>query len=159
MKPMKTDSGLLPPSAEEEHLSHTLCDIRLWIERHLQSLQHRSGPISLPKPNGYSVAEIPDWEMRQKLANVIKCQDDLNTRAQPQSPWIKVSERLPESQTIVIALYVGVYSPRICLFWLDGGKHPHFGAINEPDGRGSQPATHWMSIPMYPQPPTSEEKI
>lgn len=53
-----------------------LNDLRLWIERHLQTLHHRenkTGYLGSQNPQGYAVAEIPDWELRQKLDNIIKC--------------------------------------------------------------------------------------
>lgn len=64
--------------------------------------------------------------------------------------WIPVKERLPQDGQTVMAHYKGVYDYRLVYFWLDGGNQPHFGGVDEPDGRGSQPATHWMELPELP---------
>ena len=55
-----------------------LNDLALWMERHLQTLHHRENPRRYPgsqNPEGYAVAEIPDWELRQKLAAVREALD------------------------------------------------------------------------------------
>jgi len=59
--------------------------------------------------------------------------------------WYKIEEKLPEKGQLVLATYVGVYAPRVVTFWRDG-SNMHFGTAAEPDGRGSQPATHWAEI-------------
>ena len=49
----------------------TLNSVRLWIKRHLESLHARSNSTGPGlKANGYAVAEIPDWELRQMLESV-----------------------------------------------------------------------------------------
>lgn len=68
------------------------------------------------------------------------------TQEQPAAPWISVETRLPEHDERVACKYEGVYSYREVTFWNDSGNHPHFGMINEPDGKGSQPATHWKYL-------------
>lgn len=77
------------PTEAETHLNLTLCDLRLWIQRHLENLHHRenkTGYLGSQNPQGYAVAEIPDWELRQKLSNVIKCQENehCNCASQPE---------------------------------------------------------------------------
>ena len=62
------------------------------------------------------------------------------------SEWIPVSERLPEIGENVLCCYVGVYHNRSVIF--DGED---FGLVSEPDGHGSQPATHWMPLPEPPK--------
>lgn len=64
--------------------------------------------------------------------------------------WISVKDRLPENGQRVLARYEGVYDHRVVEFWYNDPEHYHFGSPHEPDGRGSQPATHW-----YPLPPLS----
>lgn len=49
--------------------------------------------------------------------------------------------KLPEPGQRVLAAYEGVYDWRVVTFWGDK-DFPHFGRHNEPDGKGSQPATH-----------------
>ena len=61
--------------------------------------------------------------------------------------FYRVSDKLPKDGQRVIAKYAGVYNARIVTFWKDGGGNNHFGLLNEIDGKGSQPATHWMNIP------------
>lgn len=73
--------------------------------------------------------------------------DRLQFVPKAKSPWISVKDALPEHGQRVIARYTGVYNDRVVTFWIDGGNNPHFGSINEPDSKGSQPATHWMPIP------------
>lgn len=65
--------------------------------------------------------------------------------------WISVKQSLPLDTQRVIACYVGVYHHRIVTFWKDAGGNPHFGFPNEPDGKGSQPATHWHPLPELPK--------
>lgn len=58
--------------------------------------------------------------------------------------WISVEDRLPKDGDTVDAKYDGVYAIRSCItFWNDFGGRKHFGHIDEHDGKGSQPATHW----------------
>ena len=57
--------------------------------------------------------------------------------------YISVNEKLPKTGQKVIAKYEGVYSDRPVVFWRDYNMGTHFGRIDEPDGKGSQPATHW----------------
>jgi hypothetical protein len=50
-----------------------LADLALWMRRHLKSLHPRSNATGFHGTNktaGYAVAEIPDWELRQKLEAV-----------------------------------------------------------------------------------------
>jgi len=61
--------------------------------------------------------------------------------------WINVEDRLPKNGDKVMAKYDGVYTNRSVVFWFDFNLKTHFGRINEPDGKGSQPATHWAPIP------------
>ena len=57
--------------------------------------------------------------------------------------WIDVNDALPTDDTRVDCKYEGVYALREnVLFWRDTGN-AHFGGFLEPDGKGSQPATHW----------------
>ena len=65
--------------------------------------------------------------------------------------WIPVSEMLPQDGQKVICRYDGVYEARLCGFWTDGKNYPHFGYPGETDGKGSQPATHWMPLPEPPK--------
>ena len=67
-----------------------------------------------------------------------------------QSGWFRVGDRLPLDSERVIAIYRGVYHHRIVTFWRDEGGNPHFGFPNESDGKGSQPASHWMPLPKLP---------
>lgn len=56
-------------------MNELLIDLSLWMERHLQTLHHRENKVGYPgcqNPQGYAVAEIPDWELRQKLQTVRK---------------------------------------------------------------------------------------
>lgn len=66
------------------------------------------------------------------------------------SAWVSVKDKLPMESEQVIAHYRGVYHRRLVIFWTDAGGNPHFGFQNEPDGKGSQPATHWHSLPELP---------
>lgn len=66
------------------------------------------------------------------------------------SAWVSVKDKLPMESEQVIAHYRGVYHRRLVIFWTDSGGTPHFGFMNEPDGKGSQPATHWHSLPELP---------
>lgn len=66
------------------------------------------------------------------------------------SPWISVKEKLPRNGQRVIAIYSGVYIHRLVNFWKDCGDNPHFGYPDESDGKGSQPATHWMPLEKLP---------
>jgi hypothetical protein len=76
-----------------------------------------------------------------------ECFEPMNQRKENEGEakreWIKVIDNLPSSGQPVEARYVGVYDYREVAFWFDGGGNPHFGLPNEPDGKGSQPATHW----------------
>jgi hypothetical protein len=58
--------------------------------------------------------------------------------------WIPIDERLPKPGEKVVCRYEGVYENRHCTFWIDPGEGPHFGLPEEEDGKGSQPATHWI---------------
>lgn len=70
--------------------------------------------------------------------------------------WISVWEAMPKPHSKVICKYHGVYDRREVTYWEDG-VNTHFGLINEPDGKGSQPATHWR----YPevQPSTQPAEV
>lgn len=67
------------------------------------------------------------------------------------SNFISARETLPKTGQTVIAHYEGVYDYRLVVFWLDYELTPHFGRPNEPDGKGSQPATHWAPAPELPE--------
>lgn len=49
-----------------------LVDLELWIKRHLELLKARQNNKYDLKPEGYAVAEIPEWELRQKLEAIEK---------------------------------------------------------------------------------------
>jgi len=66
-----------------------------------------------------------------------------------ESEFIPITRRLPKNMQRVIAHYQGVYDYRIVTFWQDN-VNDQFGLHNEPDGRGSQPATHWLPLPALP---------
>ncbi len=56
--------------ALNEKLREMRNEISLWIKRHLETLHYRSPKESDRNdhhPHGWAVAEIPDWELRQKL--------------------------------------------------------------------------------------------
>lgn len=77
----------------------------------------------------------------------------------PDKPlWIPCRHKLPNAEARVWAMYEGVYSRREVTVWYDGGNNVHFGLPNEPDGKGSQPATHWMPLPATPPPVPMKEK-
>ena len=61
--------------------------------------------------------------------------------------WIRVKDRLPNDGQKVVSAYQGVYDYRIVTFSKSSGGPPHFGGPMEMDGKGSQPATHWMPLP------------
>jgi len=66
--------------------------------------------------------------------------------------YISVQDRLPELGERVITKYEGVYEDRGAYentgveYWVDTSKNNHFGGLEELDGRGSQPATHWKRL-------------
>ena len=60
--------------------------------------------------------------------------------------WISCEDSMPRTGEKVVAKYDGVYSDRLVTFWEDYNLNPHFGRIDEDDGKGSQPATHWSLI-------------
>lgn len=66
------------------------------------------------------------------------------------SAWKSVKDSSPAESQRVIAIYRGVYHHRIVTFWRDGGGNHHYGHPSEPDGKGSQPATHWHPLPELP---------
>jgi len=57
--------------------------------------------------------------------------------------WRDASKILPKNSQEVVAIYKGVYGPRVVTFWRDGVNN-HFGYP------ASQPATHWIPIPNSP---------
>lgn len=61
--------------------------------------------------------------------------------------WRRATEASPAEGELVICCYVGVYGPRIVTY-----SRGHYGCADEPDGKGSQPATHWMPLPTVPKP-------
>lgn len=65
--------------------------------------------------------------------------------------WQLATEETPAEGEQVICCYVGVYGPRIVTY-----SQGHYGRLGEPDGRGSQPATHWMPLPAAPKPEDAE---
>jgi len=64
--------------------------------------------------------------------------------------WQKVPDEMPENGQRVIAHFTGVYDYRLVTFWRDGGGRGHFGHPSESDGKGSQPATHWIPLADLP---------
>lgn len=62
------------------------------------------------------------------------------------SDWISIDDAMPRTGQKVLAKYEGVYDCRLVTFWTDYALTPHFGCIDEPDGKGSQPATHWKLV-------------
>jgi len=74
-----------------------------------------------------------------------------NKALREQVRWIPVSERLPKNGGAVLCRYDNVYENRVATFWMDGGGSIHFGSQFDADGKGSQPATHWMPLPPLPQ--------
>lgn len=59
-----------------ERLRPTVVDLHLWVERRLQSLEHRDTSTRNPstgqvKSNGFAFSAVPDWELRQKLESII----------------------------------------------------------------------------------------
>lgn len=65
--------------------------------------------------------------------------------------WVRVQDALPRESQRVVAIYAGVYGPRVVTFWRDTGGAAHFGLPNEPDGKGSQPTSHWLPLPKLPK--------
>ena len=61
--------------------------------------------------------------------------------------WKDAQDQFPHDGQRVHACYPGVYNLREVTFWRDGGGNHHFGLINEPDGKGSQPAKYWRPLP------------
>lgn len=59
------------------------------------------------------------------------------------SEYISVNKILPKNGQKVFAKFEGVYKDRKVVFWRDSRLIAQFGRIDEPDGKGSQPATHW----------------
>lgn len=57
-------------SLAEAAIDLLLVDLALWIERSLQNLKHRDTFSGRQIVNIYAVAEIPDWELRQKLEDI-----------------------------------------------------------------------------------------
>lgn len=92
-------------------------------------------------------------ELQSRSGHIIKTLLDEVDRLREQTRWIPVDERLPDVGQKVFARYEGVYENRPITFCIDGGGNPHFGSENEPDGNGSQPATHWMPRPQPPEAP------
>lgn len=66
-----------------------------------------------------------------------------NTRA-PQSPWIKVEDRLPENANDCCVVCNGV---RMFGWWNEANRGWRFSALP------LEGVTHWMPIPSLPQPP------
>lgn len=60
--------------------------------------------------------------------------------------YISVNDELPRQGQKILAKYEGVYTDRVVYFWRDWELTNHFGRIDEQDGKGSQPATHWKPL-------------
>lgn len=60
--------------------------------------------------------------------------------------YILIGEKLPDDGEKVLAQFTGIYLDRKVTYWIDKGGNSHFGAIDELDGKGSQPATHWRKL-------------
>ena len=58
--------------------------------------------------------------------------------------WCEVSSNPPKPDSVVVARWPGVYQ-RTVTVWRDAGGNLHFGTPDEPDGKGSQPATHYRA--------------
>lgn len=58
----------------------TLNDLKLWMQRHLENTHARNNSTGYgqKKGDGFAVVEIPDWEMRQKLAAVEEALKNVN---------------------------------------------------------------------------------
>jgi len=85
-----------------------------------------------------------------ELAGEMKLLERENTKLKAEmNRWRKVPEVMPGNGQRVVAHYAGVYQYRLATFWHDG-FNAHFGYPNEADGKGSQPATHWLPLPDVP---------
>ena len=60
--------------------------------------------------------------------------------------YISIEDKMPRTGQKVLAKFEGVYTDRLVTFWRDYDMGTHFGRIDEADGKGSQPATHWKEI-------------
>lgn len=117
------------------------------------------------EPKTFTVANVVDTlnehlaALRTQLEAVTKERDELAAAqaalaASKGEQWRPIGDELPKLGQRVIAMYKGVYGHRIVTFWRDAGGNAHFGLPDEPDGKGSQPATHWQPLP---PPPTTHE--
>ena len=99
---------------------------------------------------------MDNWWAKDKDGKLVECKGEdkkavpfngvLGGLTEERNSWISVKERLPKDGQRVISSYAGVYDYRIVTFWKDGGDNAHFGTHNDLDGKGSQPATHWMAL-------------
>jgi len=55
-------------------------------------------------------------------------------------------EGILQDGDLVLTRYEGVYGWRLVTYWIDAGGISHFGMPDEIDGKGSQPATHYISM-------------
>ena len=94
-------------SKEAITLESCLRDLRAWIEFALQDVKYRAGTIPPTYTDGYSYVEIPEWQMRQKLANLNDTiNDQPKVRTEPNShpsdggpkeiAWEEINHRHPE---------------------------------------------------------------
>ena len=64
----------MPNQTETLRASETLRDIRAWLEFALKygPVETRGSSDASGHPHSYAVVLIPDWQVKQKLANVIE---------------------------------------------------------------------------------------
>jgi hypothetical protein len=134
------------------HTNSELCELLMTLRNYLYAAEDSTGAIML---------EECAWRIKKRLnaqAQRPRKTNDMN-EAKTKLPtkrgfteargyaWKSVSKSHPADGQRVICKYAGVYDARIVTFWRDAGGNPHFGIPSEPDGKGSQPATHWTPLP------------
>lgn len=99
----------------------------------------------MPKSARIELASVILGVEKKILTGMVK---DIINPAHPDryDRYISVMEKLPQNGWEVLAKFDGIYFDREVTFSYDIGGNYHFGNINEADGRGSQPATHWKKI-------------